>query len=338
MTGHSRTGTSSPTGSPKRRRPRDKKKDDDDDDDDEKRYNWARVFVGIAFLFLLFGGALQTVLSVIDGLYGGYQYIDVKLTSSESIIKEVFFSGDPYLVYCAYAGTAAQSVSPLLISSRHELKAMGVKLSKLDCGAPLPSTNRSLTQRFNLPPHTIAVMVANRQMPVPVPPFATHDKKRLLSFVKREMKPKIDSLTKVEEYPTLCLNAKRCVVYGVRGGGGRALTERLSQLIEVSRHARGVKVLVLDTSKFKVSLDEVLTSVRPDLSHTPPDDRVTVLCLIAPSQTKGNTGTAYGTFYTGSLTDNISLGSFLTQCNTVPVPPPKPFVGLNDTPSVSQRK
>ena len=220
----------------------------------EKR-SWRQMMVGIVLLVAMSGGLFTTLWSIVDYLTGAslFPFVDVK--SDESTLKTIFFGGSPYVVYCQ-AGKS-KLVPKLIIEGANSLPR-GVSTAMLNCEEPMPSSGKSVYERFDLNPKGMpAFVVANADKPVQFTPESFYNPEYFAEFVKHQSVPKFKEITSEYHFRNACTQKDKCIVIGHRG----KLSATAKEAIEsANTYWRTQRVNTIDTSKFAIKLDEVLAT------------------------------------------------------------------------------
>ena len=192
-------------------------------------------------------------------------------------LREVFFSGNPWLVMCApYPGYPGNEVFESLAGNAWTRKTY--RAGMIDCNAKLPSSGKTVVERFRLNyqkgynRNALAFWVANGGKPkvVPakmlLPPQSSKKKKEAVDvsaravaldeYVAKKVAVRYGKATNAASLRKGCLNkAKSAVVLseGEPSAGTMAVLERL-----VSSH-RTVRFCLVDHSKYKLSVGKKAT-------------------------------------------------------------------------------
>ena len=220
----------------------------------EKR-SWKQMMVGIVLLLAMSGGVITTLWSIVDYLTGAslYPYIDVK--SDEATLKEIFFGGSPYVVYCQ-AGKS-KLVPKLLIEGANMLPR-GYSTAMLNCEEPMASSGKSVFERFELDPKGVpAFAVANGDKPIQFNRESFYNTEYFAEFVKHQTTPKLREITSEYHFRKTCLQKDKCVVLGHKGKLSASAKEAIES---ANTYWRKQRVGTIDTGKFSIKLDDVLSS------------------------------------------------------------------------------
>ena len=199
------------------------------------------------------------------------QSVELLSATDPAQLKEVFFSGNPWLVQC---GTKAD-VSAAIVDGGFGAHAVvekavpslpkGVKVGLLDCYRKLPS-GKTTIDRFKLD-NTVSpllVLAANgKTQQITASMLNKHGLAQLLfptprqqagalaSFVKAKSDPKAYSATSSEHIQSLCLKRKHCAIVLMdkepRGETARALHAMLYEF-------RAISFVTINTARYEFSL------------------------------------------------------------------------------------
>jgi hypothetical protein len=197
-------------------------------------------------------------------------------------LREVFFSGDPWLVMCApYEGYPGNAVFESLAGNAWTRKAY--RAGVIDCSAKLPASGKTVVERFRLSSqkgynrNALAFWVANGGKPKVVPakmllPPQTKRKSKkkrsapvddvsaralaLDEYVAKKVAVRYGKATNAGALKKGCLSKPKSAVVlseGDPSAGTLAVLERL-----VTNH-RTVKFCLVDHSKYKISVGKKST-------------------------------------------------------------------------------
>ncbi|CEL93358.1 unnamed protein product [Vitrella brassicaformis CCMP3155] len=343
------------------------------EEQDEKWRKTRNLVIGLGMLGLLSGGLFQVVYTIWDAIYGGFHHIPL---DNSNKLKDVFFSGEPWLVHCTYPDSTTPMVHPVLQNARTKLSTEGFRLGTMDCGSPMASKhNKSVVDRFHLPKTAVGFVVANGDKPKPLTHQSLTDAKKLTEYAKKAAEPKVVQIVSVHEFPAHCTERRRCVVLGQRGGVAKKMRQEILPPLMHDKKVRGLKLVSVDTAKFQVKLDEKILSTRKklpkDKDGKASDSRgLTAMCLHRSDEPSGQAdqdeesgkakggkgkkkpaGTFYGSFHNGEVTDDNpgGLGKFIRACGTVALGagsgalvkldhPPKISLRIRPTPQTAQQQ
>lgn len=220
----------------------------------EKR-SFKQMIVGGIFLIALSGGIFSTIWTIVDKLSGAslYPYVDVK--SDEATLKTIFFSGEPYIVYCQ-AGKS-KLVPKMLIEGANMLPR-GYSTAMMSCEERMVSSDGSVFERFNLDPKgTPAFVVANGDKPKQFNRESFYNAEYLAEFVKNHATPRMREVTNEIQFRNFCTEKAKCVAFGHKG----KLSESAKSAIEnANTYWRKQRVASIDTSRYSIKLDEALSA------------------------------------------------------------------------------
>jgi|Transcript_83025 hypothetical protein len=274
----------------------------------EPKVTWRQKAPGIAALVFMFGVSIMSFLSTIFGAITGNGITFLKVQDTAKL-KEVLFSGEPWLVYCVNNETQSQRLPKVLEDSAWDLnRNIGLRVGVLDCWEKTDS-GRSIAQRFKLrssPPLTFLVANGNKPRPMGLQGVSKAED------IEKKAKPalvlepyRIDSLKK---WPSLCTSRRACIVIGHKNTAQRdAALNVIKPLMESNR---ALKIVTLDTSFWALKLDDGVLKTRPKQEKG--SYRADVLCLARNEIPKEGNGTHSGAFLQDL--DSRSASQFLADC------------------------
>lgn len=220
----------------------------------EKR-SWRQMMVGIVLLLAMSGGIFTTLWSIVDYLTGAslFPFVDVK--TQEADLKEIFFGGHPYVVYCQ-AGKS--KLVPKLVIEGANLLPRGFSTVMLNCDDIIPASGTSVYERFNLDSKGIpAFVVANGEKPVQFNRESFYNSQYFAEFAKHQTTPKLKEVTNETQFRSFCTKKERCVAIGHKG----KLSDSAKEAIEYANsYWRKQRVATIDTARYAIKLDAVLSA------------------------------------------------------------------------------
>uniref|UniRef100_A0A0G4IEN4 Thioredoxin domain-containing protein n=1 Tax=Chromera velia CCMP2878 TaxID=1169474 RepID=A0A0G4IEN4_9ALVE len=296
--------------------------------EDEGISKRTQITIGVVMLSLVCGGLFQLVFKIYDALYGGFR--SFPLDNPEGL-KELMYGGPPWLVHCSYKNSPYKQINPVLDKAARELIGEGIKAATVECDGKLPS-GKIFLERFKLPAHTSAFVVANGDKPKPLSGADMADTKAVASFVKSKIKPRISNIQQPGDFPKACLSKKRCLVLAHKSK--KLPTDLSSDLVPIMEKYRGVRVVSVDTTRFKVKLDEVLLERRKERGAEEEDDasstgkkkkakkeKVDLLCVVKADNDEG-ADVYFGDVFAGESSDPWAVSSFFSSCGGASVDDP----------------
>jgi len=170
--------------------------------------------------------------------------------SDAGALKQVFFSGEPWLVEC----TTGSKGSPLLYEAEGSL-VKPIQAGTLDCGAILPSGKTTL-ERFKLSPNKhdpVFLFAANLDRPVVATREFLGSGESLAKWANGLSKPRLLAASTSELFEQHCLRRRWCGL--VVTANNRLATAERKALMAIAGAYRSVRFVTLDASKLKLSLD-----------------------------------------------------------------------------------
>lgn len=284
-----------------------------------------QMIIGCTCLFIMCGvGLFQTLAPIIGYMMGtGVVEVDVQNTKQ---VKDVLFSGSPWLVYCVNDQTRDYPLPQILVDTAGGLKGEGVRVAQMNCWEETES-GRTLAQRFKLPSEApVLFFVANGNSPKVVHLVGVKDAEGVMRKLRPMMlvkTPKVDSL---KTWQASCIGRRACVVIGHTDDEQRdGALEDLKPLLEEHRSVRAV---TLDTDFWSLRLERSLAAKRPERD-------VVLLCLVRKEGTL-QTDTAFvhgGAFHEGPASGRAA-SAFLAGCGHRSLD----FVDLEGIPQIKARK
>jgi hypothetical protein len=171
----------------------------------------------------------------------------LKLTNADAL-KEVFFSGNPWLIECGRSG------SPVLYEAESSLPK-GLRAALLDCSATLPSGKTTL-ERFKISPHKrgpTILMFSNVDRPVLAPMDAVRTGADLARWATRLSQPRTVAPSTPAQFDQHCTRRKWCAL--VLSAGSRIPPEEKSIISRLAAANRAVRFVTLDTSKMNLTAE-----------------------------------------------------------------------------------
>jgi len=138
-----------------------------------------------------------------------------KLSGDANELKQVFFSGDSWIIVCSDANQVG--LDSKLISAASFLASSfpdaNLHLGTINCSYYLPS-GRSILQRFKLDPQPPVVFaVAHGNKPVQASRRNLEDTLQLSTWMRQKTKPHLWPVRNNTALATRCLSRKTCVVF-----------------------------------------------------------------------------------------------------------------------------
>ena len=218
------------------------------------RTSYRQMIVGGIFLLALSGGIFSTVWKIVDYLTGASLFPLYDVKTDEAKLREIFFGGEPYVVYCQ----AGQSklVPKLLIEGANMLSS-GFSTAMLNCNEVLPSSGKNLYERFELDDKGMpAFVVANGEKPKQFNRNSFYNPEYFAEFVKVQSAPSMREITNEIQFRSFCTEKSRCLVIGHKGKMSDSTKEAVDSVMSSHRKQKFVSI---DTARYAIKLDEVLS-------------------------------------------------------------------------------
>ena len=220
----------------------------------EKRTFRQSLIGGLLFLALS-GGLFSAIWAIVDYLTGASLYPVIDVGSDDDSLKKIFFSGEPYVVYCQ-AGKS-KAVPKILIEGAN-LLPRGYSTAMLNCDKKMGSTDKTVYERFNLDPKGIpAFVVANGEKPVQFNSNSFYNPEYFSEFTKTQAAPKLKEVTNEIQFRNFCTEKRKCVAFGHKG----KLSDQVRSAIESANISwRKQRFASIETSRFSIKLDQDLSA------------------------------------------------------------------------------
>ncbi|EER02154.1 hypothetical protein Pmar_PMAR028533 [Perkinsus marinus ATCC 50983] len=225
---------------------------------DSEGFTWKKVSIGLLFLSLFSAGAFSTILTIYDFLAAGFKNIDIE---DAPALRKVLLSGDPALVYCFDKSMKVNKVPQVLKDADRDLRGIASTYT-MDCHQPLPDSGKSIYQKYKFSNTLMpAFVVANGDRPVQLNSNSMASSQTVVEFVKVRTKPIVRFAKNAKQLDGMCLSRQKCLLIGYR-------TKFPDQVKKVVREAmmshRGLRVVALDTSKYRLKLDPAIVPSNED--------------------------------------------------------------------------
>jgi len=208
------------------------------------------------------------VAAVVYYLVFASKIVTVRPTNADAL-KEVFFSGEPWLIECGRSG------SPALYAAEASLRK-GTRAGLLDCSATLPSGKTTL-ERFKIAPHKrgpTILMFSNVDRPVLAPMDAVRTGADLAKWSNRLAQPRSVTVATPAQFEQHCARRKLCFL--VLAAGSRMPPGEKAAIASLAGAHRAVRFVTLEVSKMNLAPE--LLALGGGLP-APTKDRSTVLLL-----------------------------------------------------------
>ena len=237
--------------------------DDGPSAEEKKRKNFLSKFFVAMFVIPGLCGALITIWG-----YFAPPYTTISLSDSKQL-KNVFFSGQPWLLTCEpYKNQEVNSVFAGLSSTG----SGKYKLAVINCDLPMPSSGKTVIERFKLNKQkkysrtNLAFTVANGQKPKIVPSFyfKTGTKKKpadvgiqiknLDKYVTDKVNVKYGKIKNGAQLTKSCLSKTSSAIVLIEGEASIATKSQIERLAQTYRT---LWFCVVDRTMYKFSLEDV---------------------------------------------------------------------------------
>lgn len=293
----------------------------------QEKVSWKKQAGAIGAVLFMCGAGLCQFLSTVFGFMAGngIENVDAKDTAK---LKEVLFSGEPWLVYCVNNETQSQRLPRVLEDSASGLSSsLGLKTAVMPCWDPTES-GRSVAQRFSLnlkPP--LSFVVANGNKPKLLNLGGVGKYEDLEKKVAPALKTDTYRIDTLKKWGSLCTSRRTCVVIGHKNTAQRDAA--LNIFRPMAEKYRAARIVTLDTSFWQLKLDEKVLATRASKAKVKSAE---VLCLAREeggAAEKGNS--THSGIFLGEL-DASSAHTFMKACEAR-----ADLVQLDKTPRINAR-
>jgi len=267
-----------------------------------------KLIGGFLLIFMCGAGFFQFAETVYSFVVGdGITYLDVQDTAR---VKQVLFSGEPWLIYCVNNETRNQRMPSVLEESARGLySSTSTQVGVLACWDKTQS-GRSVAQRFKLrqsPP--LSFLVANGNSPRVVNLAGVSKQEDLEKKIKPATEIKTTRIGTLKDFSKQCTSRRSCTVLGHKNAAQRDTA--LGMIKPLIESHRAMRVVTLDTSFWQLKLDDALLKARPP---KPPkgSGRADVVCFTRDDGDENST--THRAAFLQDL-DSSSISSFLTACD-----------------------
>eukprot|EP00047_Mylnosiga_fluctuans_P007216 m.251841 g.251841 ORF g.251841 m.251841 type:complete len:422 (-) comp17430_c0_seq1:144-1409(-) len=135
--------------------------------------------------------------------------------SNPNQLKDVFFSGQPWVIACTKPSDS--SIPQIVYDASAELRQLSVHTGTLDCEDPLPDSGKTVFERFGISrgPKSggnVVFLTGNGQRPVRVDPQHLETVGGFVSHVSNFAQPRLLQPKTQAELEEFCLKRKACAV------------------------------------------------------------------------------------------------------------------------------
>jgi hypothetical protein len=217
--------------------------------------SWKQIMIGVVILVAMSGGLISTIWTIVSYLAGASLFPLVDVGTDEAVIQEIFFGGEPYVVYCQ-AGTS-KAIPKFLVDSGNSLPR-GINTVMVNCAQVMAGTDReTVWTRFHMDPKGMqAFVVANGERPIQFSREAFYNPEYFVEFVNIQSAPKFREIETSRAFASYCAEKERCIAIGHKG---KLKEDTTTAIQEANAYFRKTKLVTVDTSKYAIKLDEVLS-------------------------------------------------------------------------------
>ncbi|KAF4738951.1 hypothetical protein FOZ63_001401, partial [Perkinsus olseni] len=223
---------------------------------DSEGFTWKKATIGLLFLSLFSAGALSTVFTIYDFFAAGFKHVDI---NDAPALRQVLLSGDPALVYCFDKSMKVNKVPPVLKEADRDLRGIASTYT-MDCHEPLPDTGKSIYQKYKFSSSLMpAFVVANGDRPIQLNPNSMASPQTVVEFTKANTKPIVRFAKNAKQLDGMCLSRQRCLLIGYR----HKFPDQVKKVLRnAMKSHRGLRVVALDTSKYRLKLDPAIVPLK----------------------------------------------------------------------------
>eukprot|EP00933_Yihiella_yeosuensis_P041046 TRINITY_DN35493_c0_g1_i1.p1 TRINITY_DN35493_c0_g1~~TRINITY_DN35493_c0_g1_i1.p1 ORF type:complete len:489 (+),score=117.96 TRINITY_DN35493_c0_g1_i1:47-1513(+) len=174
-------------------------------------------------------------------------------------LREVMFGGQPWIVHCMNYRSSVKVEPPEVFSEAAQEFTSLASFGLVDCWERLPS-GKTLAQRFNFPKPPVAFAVANGDPPVVIDLQGMSKPWQLKRKAAPALAASVERIASPESFKSYCTNRQACVVISFRTA--KQLGDVLEVINPVLQKQRGVRAVSVDSSVWKLKLDERLMATR----------------------------------------------------------------------------
>jgi len=260
----------------------------------------------------------------LDGTNGTIVNVDVGNTDW---LKEVLFGGKPWLIYCDDKKSARREpMPPVFRESAIQLSGMAT-FGAIDCWERTAS-GKTLAHRFDFRTTPVVFAVANGDPPLVVDLAGVTKPWQLRRKVQSHLRPNVTRIDSPHTFKALCTSRRACLMVGFKSAN--MLADTLTVLQPVLEDHRGVRAVAVDTSVWKVKLDDKLAATKPKRKDGQ-KEQPSLLCVVRQAGSHSRAG-AFLRLIGDSDLKSENLVDFLERCERG-----RSLVPIKDAPQVSFR-
>eukprot|EP01051_Picozoa_sp_SAG22_P005690 SAG22_NODE_345_length_11911_cov_15.741217_8_plen_487_part_00 len=219
------------------------------------------------------GAVIALYVGVILMFHGEGAVVYLSVEEPEAL-REVFASGEPWLVWCSDSASQKDDVSAIhsVVTNAAPLLKRHATVGILDCSAELPSGKTTYEKAgLDAKLKPVLFLSANGQKPTQIKPKYAASAEALTVHVSEKAKPVLRRPTSPDHLKSGCLSRKWCALVLTDGKPTGDTKEHLDHMV---RSFRSVSFSSVDARKYRLSTTpKVLTKFEPK------PDRPTMLLL-----------------------------------------------------------
>jgi len=271
-----------------------------------------RQLIGLgAFFFLLLVLAFKGIITHNEAAQGsanrssgaapsGTNKLPLVDIADSAKLKEIFLSGEPYVVHCVSDSTE-ESGTPDRINDLYTSDAIaGLKFARVNCWRATES-GKTLAERFKLPRFDpVSITIANT-LPAQVIKVKTTAEK-VEKQIREQIKPQAVQIKSLQSWEKHCRRRTKCLIVSGRKGAGRL--EAVDKMIPALERHRALRMVNVDTGFWQVKLEDGVLATRPEKEKGIAD----AICIV-----KRENGDIFGKFLSAWEDDVVK--QFVADCD-----------------------
>lgn len=267
-----------------------------------------KKIVGLVLLGMLCAGGFTVVMQIVNFLKSGF--VDYNIDDVDQM-KEIFHSGEPWLVYCVDDRTERAAIPSQLKLAAKELSGE-VNMGILHCERPQETNNMTISEQWGLTDRKAPVfLVVNFDRPRQLSnrDYASPD--QIARWTRNFVEPTIVGKINPERFETECIQQPNCMILGHKTTELDKTFKK--QIKDLMPEARGLRVITIDTSYWQLKLDESITNTRPKGQKK---GVASVMCISkrAPQDSEESDKVYVAGFLKGDPEDIVDLRAFMQEC------------------------
>ena len=228
--------------------------------------------------------------------------------SDSEKLKEVFFGGNPWVIYCDKGLPESITPSHFFLEASQQLSRLATFVT-LNCWGKT-SSGKSLSERFNLPYKSPAVIaVANGNPPVVIETESMTKPEQLQKSLQPHVELSVPQIDTADVLKSQCAKRPACLM--IVFDADSLLQNTLAGLMPVLEKHRKVRAVAVDLRIWQFVPGNSLAHSEIQQS----DDRAALFCTARPIKgIPGLTKVHGSVFFKGNIRDQQELSAFLNDC------------------------